>query len=292
MESQQTRLIEALRKLYRHVKQPIDEDDMQEILQTARACGFDFEGVQDIQDNAPQNDPRAGHDNLEPFGNRATNVFNDKKGTIGENINSVMDWATGFDCLGKRKRADIGQLLNTANVPGGDAAVVGNVEDSLPGTSEGPDLAPESETSPLKRQKPAALTETVDDYREFDNYFEQVTTQYNSSKPPVVPSTTVSGPIFDADLINGSDSLQKPSEMPAWSWNDLSQPLTTSDHDPTFEVNRNTGTYLIGDSVETLSNFAAPHDGGSTMWWDPSLLLDTGHDISDLDRGGMPTWSF
>lgn len=293
MESQQTRLIEALRKLHRHVKQPIDEEDMQEILQTARACGFDFEGVQDIQYNTHEsNSPPPGHDNLEHVRSRATNGFHNNKDTNGEEMNSVMDWGTGHDCLGKRKRAEFGQLLNTAIAPDSDVPVVGNFGDSLPDTSEVSDVVHESETSPLKRQKPAAPAETVDDYWNFDSNFDQVTTPYKSSKPPIIPTEAFSNSVFDADLQIVSDPLQQPSELPAWSWNDLSQPLTTTHDDPTFEANRTTNTHPIEDSTAASSNFDASHDGGSTMWWDPSLLFDTGHDNLDLDGGGLPTWSF
>ena len=292
MESQQTRLIEALRKLHRHVKQPIEEEDMQEILQTARSCGFDFEGVQNIQYNAPEsNTPRAGHDNIEPSGSRATIGFNDNKDANGNNRNSAMRLATGLDCLGKRKRAEFGQLRNTAITPGSDVAFVANVGNSSPDTNGGSNLAHESETSPLKRQKAAAPTEMVDDYWGLDSYFDQVTTPYNPSKPPTILGTADSNPTSDANLLNVSNALRQPWEMPASSWNDLSQSLTTTDDDPTFEINGTTSAYPIGESTEALSTFEAQHDWGSTMWWDPSLLFDTRLENSELDGDDLPTSS-
>lgn len=291
MESQQTRLIEALRKLHRHVKQPIEEEDMQIILQTARSCGFDFEGVQDIQYNAPErNTPRAGHDNIEHSGSRATIGFNDNKDANGNNRNSATSLATGHDCLGKRKRAEFGQLLNMAITPGSDVAVVANVGNSSPDTNGGSNLAHESETSPLKRQKAAAPT-VVDDYWGLDNYFDQVTTPYNPSKPPTILGTADSNPTSDANLLNVSNALRQPWEMPASSWNDLFQSLTTNDDDPTFEINGTTSAYPIGESTEALSDIGAQHDWGSTMWWDPSLLFDTRLENSELDGDDLPTSS-
>ena len=292
MESQQTRLIEALRRLHRHVKQPIAEDDMREILQTVRACGFDFEGVQDIHYDAPESKaPPAGLADLGSFENIATNGFNENNATKGGNRNSVMDWATGQDCLGKRKRAEFGQFLDMAITPGSDVAVGGNVGNSLPDTNGGSDLTHDSEISPLKRQKPAAPTEPVNDSRSFDNYFDQVTTPSNPFKPPTPPGTDVSNPTFDASLQNVSNSLQQLSEMPAWSWSDLSQPLTTTDDDSTFEINGNTSTYPTGETSKAVSTFEAPHDWGPTMWWDPSLLFDTRLENSDQDGRGLTTQS-
>ena len=292
MESQQTRLIEALRRLHRHVKQPIDEEDMQEILQTARACGFDFdfEGVQDIQYNySESNALRAEDDIPEPFGDRATNGFNDNNVTIGRYRNSVVDRVTGHECLGKRKRAESGQLLNTTITPGNDVAIVENVGNSLPNTNGGSELEHESSTSPLKRQKPAAATETVDDYWKFDSYFDQATTPDITSKMPTMPGAVVSNPMFDANPQDVSNFLQQPSEMPVWSWKDVPQPLTTTDDDPSFELNGTTNTYPVGEPSEASSTFEAPHDWGSTMWWDPALLFDTRLDNSDLGGDGLPT---
>lgn len=292
MESQQTRLIEALRKLHRHVKQPIEEKDMQEILQTVRACGFDVEGVQDIQNNTHQSStPQAGHDNLQSFGNGAANGFTDNKDTNGENRNGVMDWATGHDCLGKRMRADYEPLPNPIITPNSVVAAVRHVGGSLPDTSGGSDMAFESQASPLKRHKPAGPAEMIDDYWKFDNNFDQVVTPYNLSKPSTISGTPISNLTSDANLQNVSSSSQQTSEMPDWAWNNLSQPLTTTDDDPIFEINETTSTYPVVGSLEALSTFEAPHDWGSTMWWDPSLLFDTRLDNSDLDSGGLPTQS-
>lgn len=293
MESQQTRLIEALRKLHRHVKQPIGEEDMQEILQTVRACGFDVEGVNDIQQNALESKPsRAPYNSIDPVGNGATNGSDDKEDTNGENRNGVMGRVTGSDCLGKRKRAECGQLLKRSITPGRDMDIPGNAKNISPDVNGGSDLAHESATSPLKRQKPAAPTEMVDDYWSLDDYLDQVTTPHNPSNPPTIPDTAVSNPVFDVNLPNMSNSMQQPPETSSWSWNDLSQSLTMTDNAPTFETNQVTSINPIGEASDALPPFEALHDLGSTIWWDPSSLFGTRNGNSDLDDGDLPIQPF
>ncbi len=264
---------------------------MQEIIQAVRACGFDFENVQDTQNNLPESrTSQVGHDNKEPFGNGAASGSNDKDTNERGRITGT-NLATGHDGLGKRKRAESGQPLNTSITPGSDVAVVGNVEDSSPNPNGGSDLENKSGTSHLKRQKPAAPTESVDDYWNFNNYFDQIATPYNPSKPPTISSTTVPSPMFDANRQNVSNSLQQPSEMPAWSWNDLSQPLTTTDGDPTVDVNGTASDlpYPVRESSEALPFSEVPNDWESTMWWDPSLLFDTRLENPNLDGMDLPT---
>lgn len=47
METKQSQLIKALTVISRHVRQPVCEGDLREILETVRKCGFDFERVGD-----------------------------------------------------------------------------------------------------------------------------------------------------------------------------------------------------------------------------------------------------
>ncbi len=262
---------------------------MQEIIQAVRACGFDFENVQDTQNNAPESKiSQVGHDKEEPFREGATSGSNDKD-TNGRSRTGGRDLATGHDGLGKRKRAESRQPLNTSIATGSDVADVGNVEDSSPNTNGGSDLANQPGTSHLKRQKPAAATESVDDYWNFNNYFDQVASPYNPSKPPTMSGTTVLSPMFDANLQNVSNSLQQPSEMSAWSWNDLSQPLTTADGDTTVDVNGTASPYPVRESSGVLPFSEVPNDWESTMWWDPSLLFDTRLENPNLDGMDLPT---
>ena len=51
IESQHMRLIQALQKVHRDVRQFVKEEDMNEIVQIVKACGFDFENMKDPKSN-------------------------------------------------------------------------------------------------------------------------------------------------------------------------------------------------------------------------------------------------
>ena len=289
MESQQTRLIKALKKMRRHVRQPIQEEDMKEIVQTVRACGFDFEGLPEILDSCTES-----HEEINQNQNTNTNLSADDDGTSEKDKNDSGDTSKspsmtdeGSDLPRKRKRGESGPQYDSTIVSHIDAPQLDQTSHTVSIGNGGFGRASERQTSPQKRRRPVTPTEHIDDYWNLENYCDQVISPYIPSDPTLLSEAPVSSSLTDTNLQNTSNSFpQWPSDMPAWMLEGLSQPAVPTEYD-TISIDRSPSAYLTGGSTDPLSTLAAPLDWESTMWWDPSLLFDGSLADSDIATAGL-----
>ena len=242
MEAQQSYLIKALTAVTRHVRQPVGEKELKEILQTVRRCGFDFE--------------------------EAGDQFN-----ITKPISEILQGRGPEDAEGgrghhsrKRKREE--EALDDSRTP----TQVADSNESTHAITL--DTAMCLQQDDLSIHQPCS--EPVDDYWNLDAYWDQVAAPFQC-----VPATDSSEtfpaqqkyplPSQDqADCLNRMlDGIFQSSYNP-----DL--------YTQSMDARSATGVKTPIDSdtaFSSLSTFSQP-EWDSTLWWDPSLLFNTTSDTS------------
>ncbi|MCJ1306263.1 hypothetical protein MMC08_009083 [Hypocenomyce scalaris] len=269
----------------RHVRQSIKEEEMKEIVQTVRACGFDFESMPEILDSFTESHEEINHNQ-----NANTNLSTADEGTSEKDKNDSGDTSKspsmthkGSDLPTKRKRGEFGPQHDSTTVSHIDGPQLDQTWNTVSGGNEGFGQASERQTSPQKKRRPVTPTEHIDDYWNLENYCDQVISPYIPSDPTLLSEAPVSSPLTDTNLPNTSNSFpQWSSDMPAWMLEGLSQPAVPTEYDTISSIDRSSSAYLIGESTDPSSTLAAPLDWESTMWWDPSLLFDGSLADSDV----------
>ncbi|KAI9820577.1 MAG: hypothetical protein M1827_004946 [Pycnora praestabilis] len=318
MEMQQTRLIKALKKMSRHERQPIEEEDMKEIVQTVRACGFDFEGVSEFLDrNTKNGSTEAKHEEIEhaptcKARNSTQHNVTGKNSTDGVEKGGQRPSIenSGRSSSGKRKRGGQGQKSNNLVVPHDDGTEVDLTQDDVSFGDAGLNQTCEEGMASSKRQKSGIPTEPIDDYWNLDHYWEQVKSPYTQSQSAMVSEVPVSSQLTETSLPNTSISFpQWPSPLPSWMsdgvsngilertsngvpdsmpngpLNGISQPMKTAVQYETQSPDANSPSAFQFEELGPLSStLEAPLDWQSGMWWDPSLLFDL-----RLEQAGLET---
>jgi len=236
METQQLQLIQALKDISRHVQQPVGQQDMREILETVKKCGFDFEGVE--TQSFPENqDPTA-----------ANNIYVER---LNEHHNSGMEAAYHAK---KRKRgiskSEAGLMSGVSGFNGGSENIDNEVQMNAQPVHElskghgnlawgDSNLSSHSFVPPTVAQSAMPFSSQSDTW---------VDPQYSNMEGWGLD------PHFQASHI-APENILPSSDLEIYPQNQDWTPLDTSN----------------------------PSDWDSTMWWDPSLLLDPsfGH-ISDM----------
>lgn len=279
MESQQTRLIEALQKVHRDVQQSIKEEDMNEIVRIVRACGFDFEGVpqgpaSDIENGSPE----SKHEPVRNESNVPSTNF--ERGTGKKSTDDKHQPPNiihqGDGCAKKRKRGQPNDQIDSTTAKSSELCGEDATEDITNIRNGYSDDRIEPQASPLKRRKSATSAGLTEDYPNAGNYWDQVAGVISPSDPETLFAAQFPGQSTEASPQHTSYSIpQWPSMVPTHGLDDSSQPPICNDGDHHDVVNGPRETDLTVDAIDALSSaFSAGHDLESTLWWDPSLVFD------------------
>lgn len=277
MESQQTRLIKALQKVHRDVRQSIKEEDMDEIVQIVRACGFDFETVP--ASRTENGVPEIPQEEIAHESNGFAKHITKDNGKTESNDKHRLPTSIsqGNGCRKKRKRGTMDDQINSSTAENSDHVdkdITGKTASSLNGPfDDGFGTLP----SPLKRRKSLTSPSITDDYWVLDDYWDQIirlSTPSDSTTPFPAP---IAGQPDDASLQYPSHSTtQWPSNALTWGLENASQPAFCTDSSPRQFVDRSQEVAFTAGAVEpSSSDFLAGLDWESTLWWDPSLVFDT-----------------
>lgn len=262
METQQSRLVKALKDISRHVQQPVGREEIEQILETVKGCGFDFEGMVD-------------HANMDK---RAVALSGAEENDSGQ--------AEQRSCLRKRKR----ESDNPAQAETSAAVVQHNgIPDST--LLNAADTSGQSTSS-----KHWGVSEPFDDYWDLDAYFDVVAGPYSSLGPtigaavsarnqqPHIPPTIETATAFLKEQ-NYIPPAQDPSVQLTSAVDSIVQPAYNT------QLNEQAMNHLSAQSLDpllddelalpSLNNFN-PSDWDSPLWWDPSSLFDTTHLQADL----------
>lgn len=278
MESQQTRLIKALQKVHRDVQQSIKEEDMNEIVQIVRACGFEFEPLSTMSSSYTKNDASElkqeiaeNADNevatcLENIHHRdSTGDEHQLSNVIPKNIRSP-----------KRKR---GRTDNQTNLGiAEDREHAGRVAPGkmvfMPdgGLNEG--FEPPS--SPSKRQRFSTSPAVIDDYWSLDSYWDQIIRLHSPSEADTPFPAPISDYLDLPSQLDPSHSMAHwPSDTSGPGLHDHSHPTLASGIGPYRSVEGFQEAMTTAEAAEpSSSDFAAGLDWDSTLWWDPALVFD------------------
>ncbi len=284
MESQQTRLIKALQRVHRDVRQSIKEEDMNEIVQIVRACGFDFESVPDMPASHSENSkPNAKHEEVETEIKVSATPL---KHGVGKKLTSDKQRAaektheTGRNAK-KRKRGKPDGRMQTAIAESSNAheEAVSDSQIAIPNGYS--DDAHDPETSPLKRPKSSVSTGLTDDYGNLNNHWDQILALDAVSDPELLLAAPPPHESILPDLEYTSHAIaQSESSAPIWGLNNSPQSTNSSDSSSNYLTNGS----LYSDSTvkaaqSSASNILAGLDWESTLWWDPSMIygMDTEH---------------
>lgn len=247
METQQSRLIQALKQVIRHVRQPVGEVALKAITEAVKTCGFDFEGIGD-----------EGHTQKPTIKIQLPNKLDNDTCEEIENINSGA----------KRKRGD--DILDFDVAHPEQTAV------------EIADIVKQGDRDWNGFSKQQRVSELFDDYWNLDAYWDVVAAPYQSLSPAAQPS--ISFP--DQQIYGSPEDLPKGSSqslptLPDWMLDGLFQPGLIGTTRPQQDLLGNIAVDTVNAEppLPTLENFS---DRDSTLWY-PSLLYDT--DLNPFPQG-------
>ena len=291
MESQQARLIKALQKVRRDVQQSIKVEDMSEIVQIVRACGFDFEDVPESWDGQMQKETtKPKHIEVGDEGVvTATCLARQTDKNDAENKDRSPTFNDdGGGCPRKRKSeelddqgdSDIAQESETREVDGtGSIVFVPN------GGFDG-----EPQLSSTKKRKSSSSSQLTDDYWNLDHYWDQLLGAYSPSEQAAQSFAPLSGQSFQPSPRCTFDSTsQRPPPEPPWEPDSSLLPLDFSEQVSDLLINSGPQeAYLAAEPTESsLSTFWPDINNDFTLWWDPSLVFNT--DIENPGLGFLPS---
>ena len=242
MEAQQSHLIKALTAVTRHVRQPVGERELKEILETVRRCGFDFEEVGD--------------------------QFN-----ITKPISEILQGRGPEDAEGgrgyysrKRKRGE--EVIDDTPIPT-------QVADSNESTH-----AIILDTAMCLQQDDLSIyqpcLESVDDYWNLDTYWDQVAAPFQC-----VPATN-SFETFPAQQKYPLPSQDQADRLNLMLDGIFQSSYNPDLYTQSMDARSATGLKAPTDSNAAFSSLStcSQSEWDSTLWWDPSLLFDTTSDTS------------
>lgn len=242
MEARQSHLIKALTAVTRHVRQPVGERELNEILETVRKCGFDFEGVGDqLNITKPISEIFQGREPKDAEGGNG-NHSRKRKGR-----EETLD--------GNRiptQVADANEYSHHINV----------------------DTVMSFQQQDLSKHQP--FLEPVDDYWNLDAYWDQVAAPFQTV-PTTDPSEDV--PPHRNYPLRSQDQADSLNRMPDDMFQSSCNPDL---HMKSIDALSAAGLNSSIDSdvaFSSLSTFSQP-EWESTLWWDPSLLFNMTSDTS------------
>lgn len=287
MESQQTSLIKALQRVQRDVRQSIKEEDMNEIVQIVRACGFDFESVPDMPASHTENSkPNAKHEEAEAeIKVSATPLKHGvgKKLTSGKQRAADKTYETGQNAKKRKRGKPDGRTQNavveSSNIHEAVSETQTSIRDSYSDDAYNPEM------SPLKRSKSSVSIALTDGYGNLDDHWDKILALNSVSDPEILLAAP---PPHQSILPNleytPRDIAQTESSVPIWGLNDSPQSTNSSDSSSKYLT---TGPLYADSTVEaaepSASNILARLDWESTLWWDPSMIY--GMDTENLGIG-------
>ena len=291
MESQQTRLIKALQKVHRDVQQCVKEEDMNEIVQIVRACGFDFEPLDPSQTT---NNCRIARPAMVDRGSDGSIHSHSTSSDSNDGTTALLSTQTKVGesgCMKKRKLGQTDVRPNSHIFQCSEASGENGLENgiSIPPTNGNPDSGYESIPSPLKRNKRSASPGLTDDYWNLDSYSDHVI-QLNSpagtNTPLPMPFPAQAGELNLQDAMLSAD--QWSSDLPSWPVDQFS----TSNNPHTTDSNYSTNGGPEFDCLTQMADhsplpFTSNLDWDSTLWWDPSLLFDMEMKNQEIGHGGL-----
>ena len=242
MEAQQSHLIKALTAICRHVRQPVGEGELKEILETARKCGFDFEKAGDqLNITKPISEISQGRGLKDSDGRNGKHSRKRKRGEEALDDNRVPTQVSDAN-----ENSDITNLHTAMSFQHDD---------------------------PLK-DKP--FSKPVDDYWNLDAYWDQVAAPFQSTPIPDSSEAFPAQQNFPLPSQDQPDSLNRMLDNIFQS--SYNPDLHTQSTDPLSTTSVNAP--LDSDvALSSLSTFSQP-EWDSTLWWDPSLLFNTTSDTS------------
>jgi len=288
MESQQTRLIKALQRVHRDVRQSIKEEDMNEIVQIVQACGFDFESVPDlpashIGNSKPDTKPEETETEIKVSA-RSLKKGLGKKLTGDKQRAADTTHETGQNDK-KRKRGKADGRMQTAIAKSSNTHEEA-VPETLPTIPVGySDDAHNPETSPLKRPKSSTTTGLTDDYWNLNNHWDPILALNTVSDAEIL----LAAPPQQQSVLPNSeytshDIAQSGSSAPLWGLNDSPQSTNSSGDSSNYLTKGSLYSDSTAEAAEaSASNVLAGLDWESTLWWDPSMIY--GMDTENLGLG-------
>lgn len=285
IESQQTSLVRALQKCHLHSRKCIDQEDMKEIVEIVRRCGYDFTELPE-QSGKPQT--VAG---MVPSRTYSTVCGDASKGANLDDLSGAQTFPpTTLDDHGahitpnKRRKRGLESDANDSLV----SRYTGSVVDidmhgrSLGGPSElqMPSSARIDTTPPSV--KSADHIDPLTNGAEIDNFsdqFMQIDTwsdvDFELSGKPTSPDPSSVAP---SELQISSMSTPNASS-PA--------PAPTGFDTQITDLNHTDLSLSPCPATTDATDLQALFDLDSTVWWDPSLLFDT--DIDNVGHGDLAT---
>lgn len=292
MESQQTRLIKALQRVHRDVRQSIKEEDMNEIVQIVQACGFDFESVPDMpashMGNSKLHAKPKGIETETPF-----NVTPLKKGAgkkiTGEKQRAADNTHETGQIAKKRKRGKPDGLVQTAAAENSNTHREA-VQEGQPTIQSGySDGAHDPETSPLKRPKSFASTGLTDDCWNLSNQWDQILAPNTVFDPEtLLAEPPPYQPILPNSEYASHATAQSEPSAPIWGLNDSPQSTNSSDSSCRHLTNGSSESDSTVEGAEpSASNILEGFDWESTLWWDPSMIYGMDTENLGLEVDGL-----
>ena len=289
MESQQTCLIKALQKVHRHVRQSVEEEDMKEIVDIVRACGFDFESVPLASDQSinqqvvPAVVDRILDKDIQNHPKKDSTNEKEQDASIDEHA-QVPDMEAGS--ARKRKRNENDDRDDTVTLRSSSASQrysedTASASENTSNSSHGMTVSDATEATDaalsLEEPAPKRQRDQTDDCWNFNYQPNAVTAPYspwdlNPVSEPYISSSfadATSQPIFDSI----SDSTLN---IPTQTLDDsiLTQNLTDPDTLPKDLVTPELASPLR--SPPTLPDWDA------TLWWDPAILFNMDADVTEF----------
>lgn len=242
MEARQSLLIKALSAVTRHVRQPVGESELKEILEIVRQCGFDFKHV--------------------------GNQFN-----LTQPISEILQGRGPKDHKirdghppGKRKRGE--EASDNNRIP----TQVADPDEPLHLTTLDTVMCLQQDNLSKNRPVPGP----VDDYWNLDAYWDQVAAPFQCVSATNSSETFPAQPNYPLPSQDQADCLNRMLDGIFQSG------YNPNLHTQSIEARSATGVKAPIDSDATFSSvstFNQP-EWDSTLWWDPSLLFNTTPDTS------------
>ena len=263
--------------MHRHVRQSVDEKDMEEIVQVVRSYGYDFESMPETSDKHRRIARVLGHNVNNPAG---TEVDDEATRDIGhENTRPELATPGKFVPNKKRKREPEQATRREKPSNGGAKDASCDNERTPPNQQVGIGIRLNN-----KQDTITSLTQT-DNCWDLDHCSDPVRLSQihpqasessselalDQSAPPHVRE------VFDPNL---PLSLSKAPDSTSFP---LSQALQPSYHDTQLADIEWPDTDHVFDSAHSYTmSVEDADDWGSTVWWDPSDLFDF-----DIDASGL-----
>lgn len=297
MESQQTRLIKALQKVHRDVQQAIKEEDMKEIVQIVRQCGFDFESMPETSaSHIESGDLHTRHGTIGIEGRVATAPRKRRPGkeSTGDRQQRIDGIPMSDRSPDKRKRGEINDPITTALPEHSDTdqGIVPETSSTVPNDSSDDGL--EFQASPSKRRKSSTFVGLVGNHRGLDNGDDQAACLNILSDLETLLEAPLADQSMRLDAEHTSHAAENPYQAILPSTQYTSH--TTAEYEPypiicgvddfppsVVSHAEGSDSFLNAprqpDSAAAAidpatSTFVADFDWESTLWWDPSLVFD------------------